>query len=169
MKKLASLLSLLLLVSFVSSQATAQSLSPVPNIPAPAFELPDIDDNIHKLSDYRGKPLIVNFWATWCPPCRKEMPSMERAWKIIESQGIEMVAINVGEDFDAVFGFTGEIDMSFPLLIDPSGKEPQRWPIRGLPTTYVINPKGEIVYQAIGGREWDDEALLNQVRALREE
>ena len=169
MKKFVSLVSLLLFVSICSLQATAQSLGSVPNIPAPAFELPDLDDNLHKLSDYRGKPLIVNFWATWCPPCRKEMPSMERAWEKIESEGIGMVAINVGEDFDTIFGFSGEIDMSFPLLIDPTGKEPVRWPIRGLPTTYVINPKGEIVYQAIGGREWDDETLLDLVRALREE
>jgi len=169
MKRLAPFLSLLFLLSAGLIQAAPQALSPVPNIPAPAFALPDLDDNIHKLSDYRGKALIVNFWATWCPPCREEMPSMERAWQKIESEGIGMLAINVGEDFDAVFGFSGEIDMSFPLLIDPSGKEPLRWPIRGLPTTYVINPEGEIVYQAIGGRKWDDEALLDVVRALREE
>jgi len=160
------LFGLLLLIS-PALQAAPQLLSPVPNVPAPAFELIDLDDQVHKLSDYKGQPLIVNFWATWCPPCREEMPSMERAWQTLQDQGIAMVGINVGEDFDAVFGFLGQIEVTFPLLLDSSGEESRRWPIRGLPTTYVINKEGEIVYQAIGGRDWNDDAILDLVRELR--
>ena len=138
-----------------------------PPVPAPGFSLMDLDEKIHQLRDYKGKPVIVNFWATWCPPCREEMPSMERAWQKIESEGIAMIGINVGEDFDTVFGFTADIEVSFPLLLDLDGEVTGRWPIRGLPTTYILNPNGEIVYRMIGSREWDDESLLDAIRALR--
>lgn len=151
------------------AMAASQLLSPVPDIPAPEFALIDLDDQTHRLADYAGKPLIVNFWATWCPPCREEMPSMERAWQRIQSEDIGMIGINVGEDFDTVFGFTGQIELSFPLLLDADGKHSRMWPIRGLPTTYVLNSDGEIVYQAIGGRDWNDDAILDMVRALRKE
>ncbi len=166
MKIVPTLLSLLMLFA-PALHAAPQLLSPVPNVPAPQFELLDLDDETHRLSDYKGKPLIVNFWATWCPPCREEMPSMERAWQKIQDEGINMIGINVGEDFDAVFGFLGQIDVSFPLLLDTEGEESRRWPIRGLPTTYVLNNEGEIVYQAIGGRDWDSDEILDVVRALR--
>lgn len=149
------------------AKAAPQRMSPIdPPLQAPAFSLPDLNEQLRSLEEFKGKPVIVNFWATWCPPCRAEMPSMERAWQKIESEGIVMVGINVGEDFDTVFGFTAEIDVNFPLLLDKDSSATKKWPIRGLPTTYVINPDGEIVYQALGGREWDDEALLNQVREL---
>ena len=138
-----------------------------PPFPASDFSLMDIDEKQHTLSDYKGKPLIVNFWATWCPPCRAEMPSMERAWQEIESEGIGMIGINVGEDFDTVFGFTAEVDVSFPLLLDLDGQVTGSWPIQGLPTTYILNPDGEMVYRMIGSREWDDEELLDAVRELR--
>ena len=139
-----------------------------PPFPAPEFSLIDIDDQVHNLSDYRGKPVIINFWATWCPPCRKEMPSMESAWQILEEEGIAMLAINVGEDFDTVFGFTATMDITFPLLLDQDGAVTEAWPIQGLPTTYILNPRGEMVYRMIGSREWDDEKILDAIRALKE-
>ena len=140
-----------------------------PPFPAAKFSLVDLDDNVHTLADYKGKPLIVNFWATWCPPCRAEMPSMERAWKKIEPEGIAMIGINVGENFDQVFGFTADIDVSFPLLLDTDGQVTNAWPIQGLPTTYILNPDGEMVYRMIGSREWDDETLLDAIRDLRQQ
>ncbi len=168
MTKRFTLFTLFLCLSF-SAAGAPQLLSPVPDVPASEFELIDLDDQMHRLEDYKGKPVIVNFWATWCPPCREEMPSMERAWQKIQAEDIAMIGINVGEDFDTVFGFTGQIEISFPLLLDSDGAESRRWPIRGLPTTYVLNTKGEIVYQAIGGRDWNDDEILDLVRALREE
>lgn len=168
MKRYFALFVLFLYLS-CSAVAAPQLLSPVPNVPAPEFELLDLDDQIHRLADYKGKPLIVNFWATWCPPCREEMPSMERAWQKIQSEGINMIGINVGENFDTVFGFTGQIEVSFPLLLDSDGQHSKTWPIRGLPTTFVLNNEGEITYQAIGGRDWAEDTILDLVRALRNE
>jgi peroxiredoxin len=134
---------------------------------APSFKLMDMDDTTHSLADYKGKPVIINFWATWCPPCRAELPSMNRAWQKIKDEDIAMIAINVGEDEDTIFAFSGEYPIDFTVLLDESGEEINKWPIKGLPTTFVLDPEGKIVYQAVGGREWDDDALLDKVRELK--
>ncbi len=159
---------MLFLLFIVTSVQAEQSLTALKNPQmAPDFTLVDMDGVTHKLSDYRGRPVIVNFWATWCPPCREEMPSMERAWNKIKDQGIAMLAVNVGEDEDTIFTFTGDFPASFTILLDTTGKITEQWPIQGLPTTYVVSPEGKLVYRAIGGREWDDEQLLDQVRQLK--
>ena len=133
---------------------------------APGFSLRDIDGATHRLSDYRGKVVIVNFWATWCPPCRKEMPSMERAWQSIKSQNVVLLAINVGQNEDQVWGFTAETTISFPLLLDEDGTVSSSWPMLGLPTTFVVDTDGRVVYRAVGDREWDDPELLAPILAL---
>ncbi len=168
----AAFLSALLMFSAHTQAASISKSRPalkaVDPFPAPDFELMDLDDNLHRLSDYRGKVVIVNFWATWCPPCRQEMPSMNHAYRALKDDGVVMLGVNVGESFDAVFGFTAEILVDFPLLVDTASEVSGQYPIRGLPTTYIINPNGEIVYQAVGGREWDDDEILDSVRALIE-
>ena len=133
---------------------------------APDFSLLDMDGNVYRLSDYRGRVVIVNFWATWCPPCREEMPSMQRGWEQLRSEGILMVGINVGEDEDTIFQFTADYPVEFPLLMDSDSSVTGQWPVRGLPTTFVVDPAGRLVYRAIGSREWDDPDLLALIRAL---
>jgi len=146
-----------------------QTLAPVPgNIMAPDFTLLDTNGKTHSLSDYRGRPVIINFWTTWCPPCREELPSMNRAWHLLEEEGIAMLAINMGEDEDTIFIFSADYPTDFPVLMDKSGDVIEQWPVKGLPTTYVIAPDGTIAYRAIGSREWDAKELLDTVRALRE-
>ena len=137
--------------------------------PAPGFTLGNMDGEMFSLSQFRGKPVIVNFWATWCPPCREELPAMNRAWAKIKDQGIVMIAVNVGEDEDTIFRFTGDYPIDFLLLLDRTGDTINRWPIRGLPTTFVVDPNGRLHYRAIGARQWDSEQLLEQVRALRKD
>ena len=145
-----------------------QTLTPVPGRPAaPEFELQDTEGEVHRLSDYRGRPVLINFWATWCPPCRDEIPSMNRAWGKIAKENIAMLAINVGEDEDTIFVFTADYPADFPILLDADGEVIGQWPVKGLPTTYIVDPEGRIAYRAIGGREWDDEQLLDTLRALQ--
>ena len=159
---------LLILAPAAMAAESAALLTPLPDQPeAPAFELAGPDASIYRLADFKGQPLIVNFWATWCPPCRAEMPSMQRAWEQLQAEGIGMIAINVGEDAETVQAFLEQIPVSFPLPLDTDSKVSQRWPMRGLPTTFVVGPEGRLVYKATGEREWDDPALLEQVRALK--
>ena len=152
----------------VAQAAQRQSLHEVKDRPlAKEFVLKDIDGKEFRLSQYRGKVVLVNFWATWCPPCREEMPSMDRAYEQLKKSGIIILAINIGEDEDTIFKFTADYPVSFPLLMDQDSSVINQWPVTGLPTTYVVDPNGHIVYRAIGSREWDDEALLKKLNALK--
>jgi peroxiredoxin len=149
------------------SAPSPQTLPPVKApFAAPDFALQDMDGQTHHLSDYRGKVVILNFWATWCPPCRKEMPSMERAQRKIKDEPIVILAVDVGEDEDTIFQFMANFQIGFSLLLDREGKIIKDYPVVGLPTTFIIDPAGRVVYRAVGSREWDDDALLDQLRAL---
>lgn len=109
--------------------------------PAAEFSLKDLDGKVYRLADYRGRVVIVNFWATWCPPCRFELPSMEKAYQILKKQDVVMLGINVGEDADTIFSFTADYPVSFPLLLDKEATVIKQYPVIGLPTSYIINPK----------------------------
>jgi peroxiredoxin len=158
---------MLILLSAGVATAEPALLDSVADRPAaPEFDLQGPDGARYRLSDMRGKSLIVNFWATWCPPCRAEMPSMQRAWEKTKDQDIVVLGINVGEDKATIDAFTEQVPVDFPLPMDVDSKVVQSWPVRGLPTTFVVDPRGRLVYRATGEREWDDPALLDMVRAL---
>ncbi len=143
-------------------------LTPLPGKKmAPALVLTDIKGVKHDIRDYRGKPVIINFWATWCPPCRRELPSMNRAWGKIKDEGIAMLAVGVGEDKDSVVDFMTDYPIDFTVLLDSQAEVSAHWPVVALPTTFVLDKQGRLVYRAIGGREWDNNQLLERVRALK--
>ncbi len=153
---------------FFSHYANAgQGLTLLPKkILAKDFSLKDMDGKTHTLKDYRGKPVIINFWATWCPPCREELPAMNKGWQKIKPLGIGMIAINVGEDEDTIFNFMADYPIEFQVLLDTSGDIINDWSVMGLPTTFVLDKNGYIIYRAIGGRDWSSDALLDKVKAL---
>jgi thiol-disulfide isomerase/thioredoxin len=140
-----------------------------PGISAPPLRLPDLDEEVTDLTDFRGKVVVVNFWATWCPPCRREMPSLERLKNKMENEGVTVLAVNIGEDADTVFSFLGTIEPSptFPLLFDDDAASLDDWGVKGLPTTFVVSPNGSVAYRAVGGREFDHPEILQQLRQLR--
>ena len=157
-----------LFIVTAAAMAEGPLLTPMPDQPAaPDFELTGPEGTVYSLDSMRGKPIIVNFWATWCPPCRAEMPSMQRAWEQVEGEGILIMAVNVGEDAATINEFIKTVQVDFPLPMDLDSKVTQRWPMRGLPTTFVVDPEGRLVYQAQGERDWDDPELLDLVRALK--
>ena len=131
------------------------------------FTLKDIDGKQHRLSDYRGKVVIINFWATWCPPCRFELPSMEKLWQLTRDQEIVMLAINIGEDGDTIFTFTSDYPVTFPLLMDRDSSVLKQYPVLGIPTSFVLDTEGRIIYRAVGTREWDDKAIVQAILALK--
>ena len=132
------------------------------------FTLPDLDGKPHKLSDYRGKVVLVNFWATWCPPCRREMPSMERLSQRLKDQPFVILAINQQEDPEQVFVFTGQLDPSptFPILFDRTSKTANAWGVLGLPASFIVDPQGRVVFRAMGGREFDHPEIEGAIRKL---
>ncbi|WP_457675412.1 TlpA family protein disulfide reductase [Thiolapillus sp.] len=167
MKKILPVL-LILLLTVGLAQATGKGLTLLDDKPTvPDFTLKDVDGNSYRFSDLRGKVVIVNFWATWCPPCRAEMPSMQRAWEQLREEGILMLAIDVGEDEDAIFEFTASYPVDFPILLDTESTVSEAWEVKGLPTTFVIDQWGRKIYRAVGGREWDAPELLKKIRELK--
>ncbi len=151
-----------------SAAGFLQKLQPIPGAPkAPPFTLPDPDGELRKLSDWAGKVLVVNFWATWCPPCRKEMPAMERAWRQLKDKGVVFLAVHVGGGEDAIWTFLTDYDISFPVLVDKTGATSRAWGTVGLPTTIIVDPKGRRVLRAIGGREWDAPPIMAALLALK--
>ena len=162
------LLLFLLPISNVVAADQAKSIYELENkIVAPDFSLKDVDGKTHKLSDYRGKVVMINFWATWCPPCRFELPSMQRAYEKLKLQNVEFLAINLGEDADTIFTFTADYPVTFPLLMDLDSSVSNMYPVIGLPTTYFVNPEGRLVYRAIGSREWDEEQMIEKILSLK--
>jgi peroxiredoxin len=154
-------------ISAAAETGKIQTLLPLDKpFAAPDFSLKGEDGKTYRLSDYRGKVVVLNFWATWCPPCRYEMPSMERAHQKVKGEEIVILAVNVGEDENTVFAFTGQYPVSFPLPLDMDGSVIAKYPVIGLPTTFIIDPRGQVMHRAIGGREWDDDRLLDQLRRM---
>lgn len=135
---------------------------------AQEFSLKDMDGKNWRLSELRGKVVLINFWATWCPPCRRELPSLERLWRLLGSENFVVLAIDVGEDADTVFAFTGTLEAapSFPVLLDRDSAVLRNWPVKGLPTTFVVDKAGRIVFRAVGGRNFDSPELVEQLRVL---
>ena len=140
-------------------------------VDAPNFKLEDIDEYEYDFSEYRGKVVLLNFWATWCPPCRREMPSMERIYKKYQDKDFTVLAINQMEDEDKVFAFTGALDtrLTFNILLDTKSSVSHDYDVRGLPTTYLIDKKGRIRYRAIGGREFDHPEVEKIIQSLMQE
>ena len=140
-------------------------------IPSADFELLNMDEEKVKLSDYRGKVVLLNFWATWCPPCIREMPSMERLHQQVDADDFKVIAVNQMEDIDQVFAFTGQLDVdpTFTIVFDTTSEVSQAYAVRGLPTTYLLDKKGNIRYRAVGGREFNHPEVVNIINQLIEE
>ncbi len=157
---------LMMVIALTSSVASlAQSGLSETDRQLPDFELRGIDEATWTPDALTGKLWIINFWASWCPPCIEEMPSMNEAWHSVKDEGIGMLAINAGEGEHTVKQFLPRIAIDFPVLIGVGDTLPN-WSVRALPTTIVVNQQGEVVFEAVGPRDWADEALLDQVRAL---
>lgn len=150
------------------STVQAEGLSVVKKRPkAVNFQLSNLAGKRVKLSSYRGKVVIVNFWATWCPPCRAEIPSMIRAWKKLKGRGVVMLAVHVGGKKKQIKSFVRKYRINFPVLFDSKSKVFHAWPAKAMPTTYVVDRNGRIAYSASGDQKWDDPVILKKVMALR--
>ncbi|WP_178862847.1 redoxin domain-containing protein [Thiomicrorhabdus cannonii] len=119
------------------------------------LQLQDQQGNTVALSDYRGKVVLLNFWASWCPPCVHEMPSMARLKTRLKEAPFEILAVNLAESAAAISAFLQTHPVNFPVLLDPSGSAVKEWQVFAYPSTYLIDKQGQIRYALFGGTQWD--------------
>lgn len=138
-------------------------------IRAPDFVLEDLSGRRLSFKDLRGKVVFLNFWATWCIPCREEMPMMEKLHREFKQQGLEVVAVNIKENKKAVRKFVDELGLTFTVLLDKDGKVSEEYGAWAIPLSYFINRKGEFVGKVEGDRKWDSQEARDFFRELLQE
>lgn len=144
-----------------------ESLQPYPgDTSAPALELMDTEDNKHDLHEYRGKVVVLNFWATWCPPCVKEIPSLGRLQQAFSEEDLVVLSVDIGESRNEVEAFLQQVPADFPVLLNPDGTTVKQWKIIAFPTTFVIDRNGTIKLAYYGGLEWDNPNVVKQLQAV---
>ena len=124
------------------------------------IQLKDVFGNTVSLSDFRGNVVFLNFWATWCPPCVIEMPSMQKLHRRFKDKNFVMVAINSQETDARVKSFFDKYKLSFTALLDSSGEVGTWFDVNAFPTTFVLDKEGRIIGRALGPREWDSQASV---------
>ena len=123
---------------------------------APDFVLPNLNEKSVRLSDYRGKVVFLNFWATWCKPCREEMPSMEVLYKSFDRDGLVVLAVSIDRVTTKkdIPPFVSSMNLTFPVLVDSWGQTDKRYKLMGVPETYIIDQQGILREKIIGPRDW---------------
>ena len=124
------------------------------------FTLSDLSGKKVSLSQYRGKLVFLNFWATWCPPCRAEMPAMERLYQKLKDKGLEILAVDLQEDAKTVQKFVKDNKLNFKVVLDADGRMGATYGARSIPTTYIIGRNGDVLGGSIGGKEWDSPQMI---------
>ena len=142
-------------------------------IAEPKFELPAIDFSVESLEgewvnlfDYKGKVVFLNFWATWCGPCKDEIKDIDKLWGTLKEEDFMVLAVDLREKKKEIRSFMKENGIGFPVYIDPTGKIASMYSVGGIPTTYIIGPDGKVVGRAIGPRPWGEEVSIDFMRSL---
>ena len=142
-------------------------LQPYTGNPVPStIDLLDTNGKRYQLKDFHGKVTVVNFWASWCPPCVAEIPSLNRLLEQMQGQPFELITINYAESAKTIREFMQKVSVQFPVLLDPKGMTAQRWNVIGFPSTFVIGPDGHIRYGVNAAIHWDSEEVVNTLKAL---
>jgi thiol-disulfide isomerase/thioredoxin len=151
---------------FVTSLSLAAELKEVKGVLAQPLVLKTLDGAVHDLAKYRGKVVLVNFWATWCEPCRDEMPSIERLKEKLAGQPFDVLAVNVDEPESRVRAFLDKTPLQLTVVLDPGKQVTKAWNARILPASYVIGRDGRVRYTAIGELDWSDTRAVKAINSL---
>jgi len=146
--------------------AAAQQLRPWPGGATPPLALQDLDGRAHALQDYRGKVVLINFWATWCEPCRAEMPSINKLRASLAGQPFAVLAVNLGENEQRIRRFMAQVPLDFTVLLDRDSAAAKAWRARVLPASFLVGPDGRVRYAVIGEYDWEQDAARKAVLAL---
>ena len=134
---------------------------------APNFKLPGMKTgNLTSLKYYRGKVVYLDFWASWCGPCRQSLPMLNELRKELRSSGFEVVAVNLDEDVADAKAFLKQFPVSYPILLDPKGKVPQKYELPGMPTSFLIDRRGKVRNVHIGFKKQDIKKIRKEVMSL---
>ena len=133
---------------------------------APPLRLSDMDGKPFDLSQEKGRWVFVHFWASWCGPCRREIPAIQRMVEKFDSAAFALAIVNTAESDDTVFTFLGMLAPDLVPLLDRDGTVTETWKPRGLPSTYLVDPQGVIRFQALGGRPWDEAEYIDFLSTL---
>ncbi len=166
MKKFLLGLCCLFFLATLATTGQANELKPWKGSATPSLAQPDLNGKIHKLEDYRGKVVMVQFWATWCPPCLKEMPAMQRLEQKMAGKPFAILAVNMGETDKAVREFMAKTKVNFTVLMDEEGKAVGAWKVFVAPSTFLVDPQGNIRHTLQGGAEWDQAEYVKAIGEL---
>jgi len=144
----------------------AAELQPWRGGPAPELVLQALDGPAHRLADYRGRVVLVNFWATWCEPCRDEMPSMQRLKEKLAGRPFAVLAVNLDEPEARIRTFLSRMKVDFTVLLDPGRAAAKSWNARILPASYLVGPDGRIRYSVVGELDWGHERVVGRITEL---
>lgn len=159
----------ILIFLFTSATASSAEIVPYKNSKTPGFSLPDLRGKIHNLLDYRGKVILINFWASWCLPCIREMPELQRLKEHFANRPFEILAINVGESREKVQKFTKTIKLELPVLLDSDSNTFYEWQANALPASFIIDIDGHIRYRARGNPGWENKDTLSIIEDITPE
>lgn len=150
----------------------AADMAPPPGLlklvgrPAPALQLKDMDGKSINLAALKGRWVLVHFWASWCGPCRREMPTLPKLINAFPPERLSVILVNTAESDEDVFTFLASVSPELGTYMDRDGQVTERWQPRGLPSTFFVDPHGRLQYQALGGRDWGSGAFLDFLRHL---
>lgn len=153
----------------VMSNSHANSLKPYKGLPLPAFVLPGLSGQEFALDDQKGQVVLVNFWATGCPPCVKEMPSMQRLEESLSGRPFKLIAVNIGEDPDEIKEFLQRINVELTVVVDGDGTVTRSWGLFAYPTTFLLDSQGHISQVVYGEVEWDSAEVVALIESLMPE
>ncbi|MDE2660297.1 MAG: TlpA disulfide reductase family protein [Acidobacteriota bacterium] len=155
-----------LAVATLAGACAEKPAPPAPGAPAPPFDLLDLDERPHGLSDFAGQVVVLNFWATWCPPCVEEMPSLQRLQDLLGDDGLKVVAVSVDERYSDIPPFVAEHGLRFLVLHDLGKRVSRRYEVFQFPETWIIRRDGTLAAHIIGARDWAAPASLEIFRDL---
>lgn len=173
MRKITSAIYLFILTSLLTFSVNAATENKLPkglmklqSQAAPALILKNLDEEVWDITQSRGHWVFLHFWASWCGPCREEMPTITAIVDKFENSALEIVLVNTAESEDTVFAFIAAVAPDINSLLDVDGQATELWQPRGLPATFFVDPDGKLQYLALGGRKWDTPIYLNFLKNL---